>query len=103
MKEIIDQNLIQDHNLKNSKSLEKDFEFLGEQLQQRGIRIEEIIQKLDSFMIAIPSWGTGTGGTRFARFPGIAEPRNTFEKLEDCSTINTVSYTHLTLPTMMSV
>ena len=62
MKEIIDQNLIQDHNLKNSKSLEKDFEFLGEQLQQRGIRIEEIIQKLDSFM--------------------------------------TVSYTHLTLPTM---
>ena len=47
MKEIIDQNLIQDHNLKNSKSLEKDFEFLGEQLQQRGIRIEEIIQKLD--------------------------------------------------------
>ena len=78
MKEIIDQNLIQDHNLKSSKSLEKDFEFLGEQLQQRGIRIEEIIQKLDSFMIAIPSWGTGTGGTRFARFPGIAEPRNTF-------------------------
>ena len=88
MKEIIDQNLIHNQNLKNSKSLEKDFEFLGEQLQQRGIRIEEIIQKLDSFMIAIPSWGTGTGGTRFARFPGIAEPRNTFEKLEDCSTIN---------------
>ena len=30
----------------------------------------------------------GTGGTRFARFPGVGEPRNIFEKLEDCSTIN---------------
>ena len=36
----------------------------------------------------MPSWGVGTGGTRFARFPGIGEPRNIFEKLEDCSTIN---------------
>jgi len=29
----------------------------------------------------------GTGGTRFARFPGPGEPRNIFEKLDDCSVI----------------
>jgi L-rhamnose isomerase/sugar isomerase len=29
----------------------------------------------------------GSGGTRFARFPGKGEPRNIHEKLEDCGTI----------------
>src|SRR5262249_34676985 len=28
-----------------------------------------------------------TGGTRFARFPGSGEPRDVYEKLEDCGTI----------------
>jgi L-rhamnose isomerase/sugar isomerase len=30
----------------------------------------------------------GTGGTRFGRFPGPGEPRNVFEKLEDCGVIH---------------
>jgi L-rhamnose isomerase/sugar isomerase len=30
----------------------------------------------------------GTGGTRFARFPGPGEPRNVFEKMEDCAVIH---------------
>ena len=38
--------------------------------------------------MAIPSWGVGTGGTRFGRFPGLGEPRNVFEKLEDCAVIH---------------
>jgi L-rhamnose isomerase/sugar isomerase len=37
--------------------------------------------------VAIPSWGVGTGGTRFARFAGPGEPRNIFDKLEDCAVI----------------
>ena len=37
--------------------------------------------------MAVPSWGVGTGGTRFARFPGPGEPRDIFEKLEDCGTV----------------
>src|SRR4029453_8234918 len=32
-------------------------------------------------------WGVGTGGTRFARFPGAGEPRNVFEKIEDCEVV----------------
>ena len=31
--------------------------------------------------------GRGDGGTRFARFPGPGEPRNVFEKLEDCEVV----------------
>jgi L-rhamnose isomerase/sugar isomerase len=40
-----------------------------------------------AFRVAVPSWGVGTGGTRFARFAGPGEPRNVFEKLDDCETI----------------
>ena len=40
-----------------------------------------------AFRVAVPSWGVGTGGTRFARFPNPGEPRNVFEKLEDCHVI----------------
>ena len=36
----------------------------------------------------MPTWGVGTGGTRFARFPGPGEPRGIFDKLEDCATIH---------------
>jgi L-rhamnose isomerase/sugar isomerase len=38
--------------------------------------------------VAIPSWGVGTGGTRFARFPGAGEPRDIFDKIEDCAAIS---------------
>ena len=40
-----------------------------------------------AFGVAMPTWGVGTGGTRFARFPGPGEPRNIFDKLEDCAVI----------------
>ena len=40
-----------------------------------------------AFRVAVPSWGVGTGGTRFARFPVEGEPRNIFEKLEDCEVV----------------
>ena len=40
-----------------------------------------------AFRVSVPSWGVGTGGTRFARFPGPGEPRNVFEKVEDCEVV----------------
>lgn len=68
--------------------LQGDYDYLGEQLERSGISIEEITAAAGQFSIAVPSWGVGTGGTRFARFPGLGEPRNVFEKLEDCSVIH---------------
>jgi L-rhamnose isomerase/sugar isomerase len=79
---------IQDENRKAAQTLEGDFERLGEHLSRRGINIEEVTRKVQQFSVAVPSWGVGTGGTRFARFPGVGEPRNVYEKLVDCATIH---------------
>lgn len=46
-----------------------------------------IVQRLKAFSVAIPSWGVGTGGTRFARFPQPGEPRDIFDKIEDCGLV----------------
>jgi L-rhamnose isomerase/sugar isomerase len=56
-------------------------------LKRRGIAIDKIKDKVKAFAVAVPSWGVGTGGTRFARFPIPGEPTNIFEKLEDCAVI----------------
>ena len=83
----IEQDLIAEQNKERKDWLAEDFDHLGRRLLRRGIDIESAVEKARSFKIAIPSWGVGTGGTRFARFPGPGEPRNILEKLEDCSTI----------------
>ena len=54
---------------------------------RRGIAIDRIRDKVGAFHVAVPSWGVGTGGTRFARFPGPGEPRGVFDKIEDCAVI----------------
>jgi L-rhamnose isomerase/sugar isomerase len=88
MTEIVSESLIADQNAILADRLAQEYEHLAGQLQHRGIGVEEITNKAQAFAVAVPSWGTGTGGTRFARFPGPAEPRNVFEKLEDCALIN---------------
>lgn len=87
----IDLSLVQDQNEQAKKYLTTDYEALGEKLSRDGVDIEVLTQAAEKFQVAVPSWGTGTGGTRFARFPGQGEPRNIFEKLEDCSVINELS------------
>ncbi|MGL4196304.1 MAG: L-rhamnose catabolism isomerase [Allorhizobium sp.] len=64
-----------------------DFHALGEKLARSSIDIESVTAKVAEFFVAVPSWGVGTGGTRFARFPGQGEPRHIFDKLDDCSVI----------------
>jgi L-rhamnose isomerase/sugar isomerase len=78
---------IAEENRKRLKWLEDDYEQLGRQLARRGVDIEKITQRAMAFRVSVPSWGVGTGGTRFARFPGPGEPRNVFEKMEDCEVI----------------
>ena len=85
---MITQSRIAEANKAHEDDLKNDFDALGAQLSRRGIAIDSLLQKAIDFSVAVPSWGAGTGGTRFARFPGDAEPRNIFEKLEDCAVIN---------------
>ena len=83
-----DANYIAAANQPHASALAADYAHLGEQLARRGVQIDEITRAVANFRVAVPSWGVGTGGTRFGRFPGPGEPRNVFEKLEDCAVIH---------------
>jgi L-rhamnose isomerase/sugar isomerase len=87
MEHLIDPALVEKENTARDAWLRRDYETLGEQLDRRDIAIDAIRDKVAGFGVAIPSWGVGTGGTRFARFPGEGEPRDIFDKLEDCGVI----------------
>jgi L-rhamnose isomerase/sugar isomerase len=83
----IDAGLIAKENARRERALADDYAALGEQFVRRGIDIEKITKQVAGFAVAVPSWGVGTGGTRFARFPGAGEPRGIFDKLDDCAVI----------------
>ena len=84
----ISQEFIGTENGRQEKALAEDYEALGRQLARRGIEIEAVTERAMAFTVAVPTWGVGTGGTRFARFPGPGEPRHIHDKLEDCGVIN---------------
>ncbi|QQR38002.1 L-rhamnose catabolism isomerase [Devosia rhizoryzae] len=84
---IIEASIVEAENAKREADLRRDYETLGERLDRRGIAIDAIKAKVAKFSVAVPSWGVGTGGTRFAKFPGAGEPRDIFDKIEDCAVI----------------
>ncbi|MCZ4090347.1 L-rhamnose catabolism isomerase [Sinorhizobium psoraleae] len=91
MTEMISKTVVEAENASRRDALNRDYESLGERLARRGIAIDSIKEKVAAYGVAVPSWGVGTGGTRFARFPGPGEPRNIFDKLEDCGVIHALT------------
>ncbi|WP_211341026.1 L-rhamnose catabolism isomerase [Paracoccus methylarcula] len=85
---MIDKALIEAENATRRPDLAQDYEALGARLARRGVDIEALTTRAMGFGVAVPSWGTGTGGTRFARFPGEGEPRGIMDKLDDCGVIH---------------
>jgi L-rhamnose isomerase / sugar isomerase len=85
---MIENSVIENDNAKRKKALKEDHESLGNRLARRGVDIDAVKKKVAAYGVAVPSWGVGTGGTRFARFPGPGEPRHIFDKLEDCAVIH---------------
>jgi L-rhamnose isomerase/sugar isomerase len=83
----IEDSFISEQNQRSSSWIDEDFAYLGKKLQRQNVDIEDLVARAADFRVAIPSWGVGTGGTRFARFPEPGEPRDIYEKLEDCGTI----------------
>jgi len=84
---MINADIIAKDNDRTAADLRADYDALGEHLDRRGIDIAQVKAKVAKYGVAVPSWGVGTGGTRFARFPGTGEPRGIFDKLDDCSVI----------------
>jgi L-rhamnose isomerase / sugar isomerase len=78
---------VADANQRALGDLTDDFDALANKLSRTDVDINQLLEKAAALSVALPSWGVGTGGTRFARFPGLGEPRNIFEKLDDCSVI----------------
>ncbi|WP_423209775.1 L-rhamnose catabolism isomerase [Paracoccus yeei] len=86
MKDVIEQG-----NAAREADLRADYDALGAKLARRGVDIESLTDRAMGFGVAVPSWGTGTGGTRFARFPGEGEPRGIMDKLDDCGVIHALT------------
>ena len=84
---LVSDTFIEETNAAGAAALADDFDHLGRQLARRGFDVEMLVERAIAFRVAVPSWGVGTGGTRFARFPIPGEPRNIFEKLEDCEVV----------------
>ena len=70
---------------------EKDFAALAARLERGGQRADDLVAKIASFEVALPSWAFATGGTRFARFPGPGEPRTLTHKLEDAAVVHSLT------------
>jgi L-rhamnose isomerase / sugar isomerase len=83
----IDASFIAEANEKTAPALVEDFDHLARVLARRSLDAEAIAKKVAAFGVALPTWGVGTGGTRFARFPGAGEPRHIFDKLDDCAVV----------------
>jgi len=83
----LDEGEIERHNKASFTGIREEYDALAHSLERRGIDIESVKQRVAKFSVAIPSWGSGIGGTRFARFPIPGEPTNIHEKLEDCAVV----------------
>ncbi|MCX7176516.1 MAG: L-rhamnose catabolism isomerase [Proteobacteria bacterium] len=85
---MITEDFVAENNAARAANLEDDYASLGRQLRRRGIDIDQVAKGVAGFRVALPSWAVGTGGTRFARYPGPGEPRDVFDKLDDCAAIH---------------
>src|SRR5688500_18716506 len=71
--------LLEEHNESVRSEHQQKFDFVSSDVTG----LDDILQTLVEFQIALPSWALGTGGTRFGRFAGGGEPRSLEEKIED--------------------
>jgi L-rhamnose isomerase/sugar isomerase len=83
----IDKHKIDDYNQSPLKEHKRKFDFIAAEIKD----VEDTLQKLIEFQIAIPSWALGTGGTRFGRFGGGGEPRSLEEKIEDIGLLHALN------------
>lgn len=76
---LVEKYKIEEYNHDHLNEHKRKFEYVASSVTN----VDDVLQKLIDFQIAIPSWALGTGGTRFGRFAGGGEPRSLEEKIED--------------------
>lgn len=87
----IDPELVHDQNRRIETRHRDAFDHLAGRLSGEGHDVDVLLKKITEFQIAIPSWALGSGGTRFARFPGGGEPRNLEEKMLDVGLLHAIN------------
>src|ERR671920_2554733 len=65
-----------------------DYADLTRRLEDRGVDLSSVEERLRAQRIETPSWGYGDTGTRFAVFPQRGVPRDPFEKMADAAQVN---------------
>lgn len=78
---------IEQHNAEREKQHQQKLGYLNATVPNT----DEIIERLQAFQVAIPSWALGTGGTRFARFSGGGEPGSLEQKIEDVGLLHALT------------
>lgn len=89
--ELIDRALVAERNSRDQAALDEDYGAFARRLERGGIDLAPVRAKLAAFGVALPSWGTGRGGTRFAKFTLPGEPVTLAEKLADCAVVHQLS------------
>ncbi|QQT30278.1 sugar isomerase [Sphingobacterium multivorum] len=84
---ILDKCAIAAHNDQLQARHQRAFDFVSHEI----VQTEEILEKLQQFQIAIPSWALGTGGTRFGRFSGAGEPATLEQKISDVGLLHALN------------
>src|SRR5262245_14058098 len=88
---MIDPGRIQEDNELRRACHESDLAHALDVVGRSGVDGEAVIAEVARFSVAAPWWAVGTGGTRFGRFPGGGEPRDTFEKIDDIAALNALT------------
>ncbi|MBE8721860.1 sugar isomerase [Sphingobacterium pedocola] len=83
----IEQQVIDQHNQKLEAKHRRAFNYISEEVSD----VEALLEKVQQFQIAIPSWALGTGGTRFGRFTGKGEPSSLEQKIEDVGLLHALN------------
>lgn len=89
----IEENEIKEANKRNLLAHENRLNTLSDILSKEGKNVSAIIQKIEDFQVAIPSWALGAGGTRFGRFGFKGEPSRLVEKIDDVGILHKLTQT----------
>lgn len=83
---------LESHNEALAKSHHAEYLSLAQQLAQRDIEADALVEQILDFQVAIPSWALGAGGTRFGRFSIGGEPGNLEQKIEDIGLLHALTH-----------
>ncbi|MBI1225982.1 MAG: sugar isomerase [Bacteroidetes bacterium] len=88
---VINQSDIEAWNERNLSYHKEKLGCLDRQLDKLGKDATDIVDRLQKFQVAIPSWALGVGGTRFGRYSIGGEPANLEEKIDDVGVIHALT------------